>query len=120
MASTTWQFLGFVAVSLGPVAVSRRSLGRAASHGFPRFFAWEAIAALFFVNAPWWFVEPLAWNQLVAWTLLGGCLVPLLWGSVLLAGRGRPTASRAAADPTRAPPGWSPPASTVPSKLEPF
>jgi len=95
-----WQAVGFLVVSGLLVAVSWRSLGRPSAHGFPRFFAWEAIAALFFLNVTSWFVEPFAWHQLIAWALLFGCLVPVLWGSVLLARRGKPTATRGAAAPT--------------------
>jgi len=42
-----WQGVGFLVVSGLLVAVSWRSLGRPSAHGCPRFFSWEAIAALF-------------------------------------------------------------------------
>ena len=46
--------------------ISRASLRAPRSHGFYRFFAWEAILALLLLNADLWFRDPLAWYQLVA------------------------------------------------------
>ena len=40
------------------------------SHGFYRFFAWEAILGLFLLNVDFWFRDPFAWYQIIAWTLL--------------------------------------------------
>ena len=94
-----WRGIAFVAASGVLVLVSWRALTRPRSHGFPRFFAWEAIVALFLLNVEHWFEDPLVWHQLVAWTLLGACLVPAVWGSVLLARRGKPARSRGEADP---------------------
>ena len=54
----------FLLVSAGLIYVSRATLRRPASHGFWRFWAWEAIAALIALNAPTWFRDPLAWYQL--------------------------------------------------------
>jgi protein-S-isoprenylcysteine O-methyltransferase Ste14 len=93
-----WQIGGFVLVSAAVLALSWRSLGKPRSHGFPRFFAWEAIAALFFMNADTWWIDPFAWNQLVSWGLLIASIVPVIWGSVLLARAGRPTSERRADD----------------------
>jgi protein-S-isoprenylcysteine O-methyltransferase Ste14 len=83
------------AVALGSVPIlwfSRRSLLRPASHGFPRFFAFEAILALVVVNVPHWFVEPFATRQLASWLLLAVSAVFVVWGVVLLHrfGRSRP------------------------------
>lgn len=95
-----WQVGGFVLVSAAVLAVSWRSLARPRSHGFPRFFAWEAIAALFFINADTWWIDPFAWSQLVSWGLLVVSIVPVVWGSVLLARAGKPTSARQAEDPS--------------------
>jgi len=67
----------FLLVSAGLIYVSRATLRRPASHGFWRFWAWEAIAALIALNAPTWFRDPLAWYQLISWALLILSLVPL-------------------------------------------
>jgi protein-S-isoprenylcysteine O-methyltransferase Ste14 len=74
----------FVLASLPIVWVSRRSLLRPRSHGFSRFFAFEAILALVVVNAPYWFAGPLGPRQLVSWTLLVASIVLVVWGVVLL------------------------------------
>ena len=62
-----------------PIAwISRRSLLRPSSHGFARFFAFEAILILVVVNFPFWFERPLAVRQLVSWVLLAGSLIELI------------------------------------------
>ncbi len=76
--------------------ISRASLKQPCSHGFYRFFAWESILALFLVNVNFWFRDPLAWNQLIAWTLLAASLIPLGLGIHSLKTRGRPNVTRAA------------------------
>lgn len=74
----------FVLASLLVVWVSRWSLLRPFSHGFPRFFAFEAILALLVLNAPFWFVDPFAVRQLLSWTLLSASAVLVVWGFLLL------------------------------------
>ncbi len=71
------RFAIFALASAGLVCVSRASLRRPHAHGFWRFWAWEAIAALVVLNAPAWFRGPLAWQQLISWTLLVSSLIPL-------------------------------------------
>ena len=70
----------FALASAGLVYVSRAALRRPRSHGFWRFWAWEAIAGLVALNAPAWFRDPLAWHQVISWTLLSLSLVPLALG----------------------------------------
>ena len=83
-------------VATGVLAwISRASLRAPRSHGFCRFFAWEAILALFLLNMDHWFRDPLAWHQIIAWTLLCASLAPLVSGIHALRTRGRPTARRA-------------------------
>ncbi len=74
----------FALASLPIVWVSRPSLLHPASHGFPRFFAFEACLALLLLNAPFWFVDPLALRQLASWSLLGASVVLVVWGFLLL------------------------------------
>ncbi len=74
---------------------SRASLLHPRSHGFYRFFAWEAILALFLFNIDYWFAHPFAWYQIIAWILLFGSIVPVVWGTVLLNKRGKPVERRA-------------------------
>src|SRR5512136_1171325 len=72
------------------VWISRRSLLRPSSHGFFRFFAFEAILALVVLNAPRWFVRPFAAHQMVSWVFLIASVVLVVWGVVLLRRQGRP------------------------------
>lgn len=85
--------IAFVLGSVPVVWLSRRSLLRPASHGFPRFFAFEAILALVVLNARYWFVRPFGARQLVSWSLLFVSGVLVVWGVVLLRrlGEARPT-----------------------------
>ena len=52
---TTLQLVIFGLASAGIVYVSRTVLRKPGSHGFYRFWAWEAILALAVMNAPVWF-----------------------------------------------------------------
>jgi len=83
------RWIAFALLSLPLVAVSWKSLQNPRSHGFYRFFAWEAILALFLLNVPVWFYRPFAWNQIIAWSLLFLGLVPLSFGVHSLRTHGR-------------------------------
>jgi protein-S-isoprenylcysteine O-methyltransferase Ste14 len=76
----TLQVAMFVLVSAGLIYGSRAALRQPHAHGFWRFWAWEAIAALVVLNAPVWFRDPLAWYQLISWLLLFLSLIPLALG----------------------------------------
>ena len=89
------EWIIFAIVSLLIVVVSWKSLHNPRSHGFYRFFAWEAILALLLINARFWFYKPFAWNQIIAWCLLFLCLVPLVFGIHSLRTRGKPANRRA-------------------------
>ena len=60
----------FIALSLPVIYLSKRTLFDIKSHGFPRFFSWECIIALFVANYKFWFVEPLSVKQVISWLLL--------------------------------------------------
>jgi protein-S-isoprenylcysteine O-methyltransferase Ste14 len=85
----------FIAGSAILVYVSRASLRVPRSHGFYRFFAWEFIWGLFWLNVDSWFRNPFSAPQLVSWL----CLVVsgfLVVHSIYLLHRiGRPDARRA-------------------------
>lgn len=87
-----WMIFGIG--SLLVVVISWRSLHNPYSHGFYRFFAWEAILALLLINVSFWFYKPFVWNQLIAWSLLFLSLIPLVFGVHALRTRGRPTQQR--------------------------
>ena len=79
----------FALASVGLVYVSRASLRHPRSHGFYRFWAWEAILALILLNIPVWFRAPFSWYQIISWLLLIASLVPLVLGLRLLGQAGR-------------------------------
>ena len=84
----------FVIGTIFLMYISRQSLRAPRSHGFYRFFAWECILGLFLLNVYFWFQNPFAWHQLIAWTLLLASLIPLAFGVSTLKSRGKPTVKR--------------------------
>lgn len=68
----------FVVATAGIAAVSRRTLLNIRSHGFYRFIAWEAIAALIIWNLPHWFSKPASIRQVLSWIILSASLY-VLW-----------------------------------------
>jgi protein-S-isoprenylcysteine O-methyltransferase Ste14 len=90
-----WKIITFGITTLILIYISHASLLHPRSHGFYRFFAWEAILALFLLNVDRWFVQPFAWYQIISWILLVVCIIPVIWGTVLLRQRGKPVQQRA-------------------------
>ncbi len=84
------QWIAFALGSIILTVISWTSLHHPDSHGFHRFFAWEAILALLVINAPGWFSNWLAWHQIISWILLIACIVPLIFGIQSLRARGKP------------------------------
>jgi protein-S-isoprenylcysteine O-methyltransferase Ste14 len=76
------------------VYVSRASLAVPGSHGFYRFFAWEAILGLALLNIDVWFRDPFSWHQLISWPLLILSAFLVIAGVRLLRQRGKPDAQR--------------------------
>lgn len=85
----------FLLATAGLAYVSRASLRQPRSHGFYRFFAWEAILVLALLNIDVWFRDPLSWYQIISWLLLivSGFLV--IHGVQLLRKIGKQNAQRA-------------------------
>ncbi len=92
--SVVWQLFLFAVASAFLIYISRASLRRPRSHGFYRFFAWEAILALFLLNVDIWFRDPFAPHQIIAWTLLFASFIPLGFGVHALRARGKQAAHR--------------------------
>lgn len=87
----------FAILSAALAYVSRASLKVPSSHGFYRFFAWECILALFFLNFisfQQWFSDPFSLRQIISWILLIWCIVPGVCGVHLLRTQGKPDARR--------------------------
>ena len=60
----------FILGSLGLIYISRQALTIPYSHGFPRFFAFEATLGLVVLNAEKWFNQPFSLPQIISWALL--------------------------------------------------
>ena len=70
------------------------SLHNPRSHGFYRFFAWEAIVALILLNLSHWFYKPFSIHQIVSWLLLIICTFLVVYGALLLRMIGKPDRNR--------------------------
>ena len=81
----------FIAGSLFIISISVPSLRQPGSHGFYRFFAWEAILGMLLINLRCWFLHPFAWYQVISWVLLFTSLVPIISGVYQLRHTGKPT-----------------------------
>ena len=79
----------FVLASIGFVWASRFSLRNFHSHGFYRFFAWEAILVLFLINVNYWFLAPFSLRQVLSWIFLLISLVLIIRGVQLFRGKGK-------------------------------
>lgn len=88
--SSVLEFVWFAVGSLPVIWLSRHSLVRPSSHGFYRFFAFEAILALIVLNLTRWFDQPFVVRQLVSWFLLFASIVPLVAAVRLLRRIGKP------------------------------
>lgn len=84
----------FLFFSLILLVVSRSALRMPASHGFYRFFAWEAILGLIIIQGPFWFDNPFSRRQMISWTLLVLSIVMVVEGLRLLKKFGRPDPER--------------------------
>lgn len=71
----------FVAAAVGIAIISRRALLKFRSHGFYRFIAWEAIAALIIWNLPHWLSDLASPGQVLSWIVLFTSLY-VLWEGV--------------------------------------
>lgn len=74
--------------------ISLRSFRRPFSHGFYRFFAWEAILVLFLMNVDSWFRRPFSLLQIFSWLCLSASLFLLIHSVQPLKLRGKPTGMR--------------------------
>jgi hypothetical protein len=84
----------FLLGTAGLAYLSRASLAVPRSHGFYRFFAWEAILALFLLNVDVWFRDPFSWHQILSWALLVISALLVIGGIRLLTYSGAPDAAR--------------------------
>ena len=81
----------FLACSAFLLWYSWKPLQDSLSHGFFRFFAWEAILALILVNVDVWFRDPFSLLQIVSWILLAICIALAIHGFYMLKAIGKPS-----------------------------
>jgi protein-S-isoprenylcysteine O-methyltransferase Ste14 len=84
----------FVAATAGIVYISRASLRAPRSHGFYRFFAFEAILALILLNVEYWFWNPFSLQQIISWIFLIASAFLVVHAVHLLRMIGKPAAQR--------------------------
>ena len=92
--SATLKLVIFLAASAGVVYLSRSSLLRLRTHGFYRFFAWEAILILTLLNVDSWFFKPFTLPRVISWPLLCISLFLVIHGFRLLRRVGKPDGCR--------------------------
>lgn len=84
----------FVAGSAVVVWWSRKPLSKPGSHGFYRFFAWEAILGLIALNHRIWGTDPFSSHQLASWLLMLASIALAIVGVMTLKREGAPSAQR--------------------------
>ncbi len=94
MAVFTVRLIIFVLATTAILFISRASLRSRGSHGFYRFFAWEAILVLILLNVEHWFDEPFSVPQIISWVCFAVSLFLVIHGVRLLHVIGEPTAAR--------------------------
>jgi protein-S-isoprenylcysteine O-methyltransferase Ste14 len=80
----------FALFSILLAAIFWRSLINWRKHGFTRFFAFEALLGLVFLNAQDWFLDPLTPRQILSWVFLTSSLLLAVHGFRLLQTTGQP------------------------------
>ena len=84
----------FIIATIGFVWLSWSSFCNLRSHGFYRFFAFEAIAILILFNIDYWLYEPFSIRQIISWILLIISIFMVIHGSLLLHKMGKPDSKR--------------------------
>jgi len=86
--------IAFVVMSIPIVIISWKSLKHRKSHGFYRFFCWEAMLVLLVFNIEYWFKNPFSVNQVISWFLLLTSLWLVFAGMFNLKRHGKQKTSR--------------------------
>ncbi|MBV2193506.1 MAG: isoprenylcysteine carboxylmethyltransferase family protein, partial [Azonexus sp.] len=84
----------FLAGSAAIVWLSRKPLRKPGSHGFYRFFAWEAILGLIVMNREVWGTDPYSPHQFTSWLLMMSSIALVVIGVATLKRDGAPGATR--------------------------
>ncbi len=84
------QLAAFLVISIGLTAYSLPYLRNRRSHGFFRYFAWEAVLGLVLLNIEYWFADPFSLRQAFSWFFLLVGLYMVVEGVRLMRVVGRP------------------------------
>lgn len=84
------KWVWFAAASLLVLLYSWKYLLTPRTIGFWRFFAFEALLGITWLNVPYWFHDPFVPRQIVSWLLLIGSIPLALAGFLTLHSKGRP------------------------------
>lgn len=84
----------FLAGSAVIVWWSRKPLSKPGSHGFYRFFAWEAILGLLVMNREVWGSDPFSPHQMASWILMMSSIALVAVGVATLQRDGAPDTKR--------------------------
>jgi protein-S-isoprenylcysteine O-methyltransferase Ste14 len=76
----TARIILFIASTVLLIIISWRSLREIKSHGFFRFFAFEAVLILALLNIPFWFKHSFSPFQLISWILLSFSVLYIFQG----------------------------------------
>jgi protein-S-isoprenylcysteine O-methyltransferase Ste14 len=79
----------FIVLSIPIVILSWKSLKHRKSHGFYRFFSWEAILVLIIFNIKYWFTNPFSLHQIFSWILLFISIWFVVAGTITLKKQGK-------------------------------
>lgn len=86
----SWSDATALAVGTGVLAwLSRKALTRPGSHGFYRFFGWEAILCLVVLNRRIWGEDPFSPHQMVSWVLMIASITLVIVGVGTLKAHGK-------------------------------
>lgn len=89
----------FLFGSAGLVLLSKHALLDHHSHGYPRFFAFEALLGIVILNASSWFDHPFSVLQVISWVLFVAAIALVLSAIRYLRIQGKP--DKAIRDPKR-------------------
>lgn len=84
----------FILLSIPIFFLSLKSLRNVKSHGFYRFFCWEAILVLLIFKIKFWFTNPFSYHQIISWIMLTVSIGLVLSGIIMLKLKGNQTQNR--------------------------
>ncbi|UCV21424.1 methyltransferase family protein [Ferribacterium limneticum] len=88
------ELIAFIAGSCVVIWLSRKALAKPGSHGFFRFFAWEAILGLIVMNHSVWGEDPYSPHQFTSWMLMLLSMFLVIAGARTLTRHGAANAKR--------------------------